>query len=233
MTISFEQLAAFADGELGEFEAAQVRKAVAEDPALAAQLAELESLRKTLSAHFDPILSEPVPVRLSAPIEAADKIVDLSAVREARRRWFQHPVVRYAALPALAASLVLVIFVGRGGEPGPAGYAAAELAAALDGTLSGETAKDGTQMLLSFRDEAGSACRAYANGPSAGIACHDDKGWKLVKSGKAGAKSGSEYQQAGSDNGDIMAQAQEMAAGGAMAPEEEEAARKSGWAAQK
>lgn len=233
MTVSYEQLAAYADGELGEFETAQVRKAIAADPALAAQLAELEALKATLSAHFDPILAQPVPERLTAPIEAATKVVDLGAARAARQRWFQRPVIRYAALPALAASLVMVVFVGRGGDNGAAGYAETQLAAALDGTPSGQTAADGTQLLLSFRDASGSACRAYAAGAASGIACHDDRGWKVIRTGTAGTKQGSEYQQAGSENTDIMAQAQELAADGAMDPQEEEAARKAGWAAQK
>ena len=233
MIVTDEQLAAFADGELSEFEAAQVRRAVEADPALARQLAALEGLKSALSAHYDPILAEPVPSALSDPIAQAGKVIDFKAAREVRRRWFQRPAVRYAALPALAASLVLVIFVGRGGDGGAAGYAEPQLAAALDGTPSGQAAGDGTKMLLSFRNQAGSACRAYSGSAGAGIACHEDKGWKVVKSGADGAGSGSEYQQAGSDDADIMAAAQDMAAAGAMAPEEEEAARKSGWKPQK
>ncbi|WP_309622902.1 hypothetical protein [Novosphingobium sp.] len=233
MTVSDERLAAYADGELNEFEAAQVRRAIGADPALADQLAALEGLKAALAAHYDPILAQPVPAALSDPIEQAAKVTNLSAAREARQRWFSKPVVRYAALPALAASLLIVVFVGRGGESDTAGYAAPQLAAALDGALSGETGRDGTKLLLSFRDSAGSACRAYAGKTGAGIACHGDKGWKLVKTGTAGTRSGSEFQQAGSSAADIMTAAQDMAANGAMEPGEEAAARKGGWAPQK
>jgi hypothetical protein len=233
VTVTDEQLAALADGELSEFEAAQVRRAVEADPALVQQLAALQGLKSALAAHYDPILAEPVPAALSDPIAQAGKVVDLAAVREARQRWFQRPIIRYAAMPALAASLALVIFVGRGGESAVAGYAAPALAAALGEIPSGQAAGDGTKMLLSFRDQNGSACRAYSGSGGAGIACHDDKGWKVVKSGAAGAQQGSQYQQAGSEDADIMAAAQDMAADGAMAPEEEAAARKSGWKQQR
>ena len=233
MTVSTEMLAAYADGELSEFEAAQVRRAVEADPVLADQMAALEGLKAALAAHYDPILAQPVPAALSDPIVQAGKVIDLSASREARQRWFQKPVVRYAGLPALAASLLIVVFVGRGGENGAADYAAPQLAAALDGTLSGETGRDGTKMLLSFRDQSGSACRAFSGNAAAGIACHDDKGWKLVRTGAGGGPSSNEFQQAGSGEADIMTAAQDMAANGAMGLEEEAAARKTGWAAQK
>ena len=233
MTVSTEMLAAYADGELSEFEAAQVRRAVEADPVLADQMAALEGLKAALAAHYDPILAQPVPAALSDPIVQAGKVIDLSAAREARQRWFQKPVVRYAGLPALAASLLIVVFVGRGGENGTADYAAPQLAAALDGTLSGETGGDGTKLLLSFRNQSGSACRAFSGSAATGIACHDDKGWKLVKTGAARSRSGSEFQQAGSGEADIMTAAQDMAATGTMEPEEEAAARKAGWPTQK
>lgn len=229
MTVTDEQLAALVDGELSEFEAAQVRRAIEADPALAQKAAALQSVTAALSAHYDPILAEPVPAALSAPIAQAAKVVNLSAARQARQTWLQRPIVRYATLPALAASLVLVIFVGRGGDGGQRGYAEPQLAAALDGMSSGQAASDGTKFLLSFRDHSGSACRAYSGQAGAGIACHDDKGWKVVKTSAPAARSGSDYQQAGSDDADIMATAQDMAANGAMAPEEEAAARRSGW----
>lgn len=233
MTVSGERLAAYADGELSEFEAAQVRRAIEADPTLADQLAALEGLKAALAAHYDPIFAQPVPAALSDPIVQAAKVVDLAAAREKRQRWFQKPVVRYAALPALAASLLIVVFVGRGGESGTAGYAAPQLAAVLDGTLSGETGRDGTKMLLSFRDQSGSACRAFSGKAGAGIACHGDKGWKLVKTGAGSGQSGSEFQQAGSGEAEIMTAAQDMAANGAMEPEEEAAARKAGWVTRK
>ena len=74
MTISPEQLAAYADGELDEITAARVRRAVEGDPHLASDLAQLTELHNMLAARFDPILAEPVPERLSSPIEDAAKV---------------------------------------------------------------------------------------------------------------------------------------------------------------
>ena len=233
MTVSDEQLAAYADGELSDFEAAQVRRAVAADPALARQLEQLQDLKLMLSAHFDPVLAQPVPDRLTAPIAAAAKVVDLGAVRAARRSWLQQPALRFGALPALAAALVLVIFVGRGSETAAADYAPPQLAAALGEGVSGQKSADGTKLLLSFRDTSGNACRAFSGKGQAGIACHDAKGWKLVKTGGASSIGGNEYQQAGNEEAEIMAAAQDMAAGDAMTAEEEAAARGAGWAASK
>lgn len=229
MYVTDEKLAAYVDGELDEFEAAQVRRAIEADPALAEQEAALRSLKAVLSAHYDPVLTQPVPPALIEPIAAAAKVVDIGTARATRQRWFARPMIRYAVLPALAASLVLVIFVGHGGRGGAGDYASPQLAAALDGTLSSQTGRDGTKMLLSFRDQAGTACRAYAAPDSAGIACRDEKGWKVLKRAAATSRQNTQFEQAGSEDAAIMAAAQEMAAAGAMSPDEERAARAAGW----
>lgn len=229
MTVTPEKLAAYADGELSEFEAAQVRRAVEADPALARQLAQLQSLSAMLSDRYDPILQQPVPETLTAPITQAAKVVDLGEVRAARQRWFERPSLRYAAGPAIAAALVLAVFVGRGPSGPGEGYADAQLAAALDRNLSGETSADGTRVLLSFRNDAGEACRAWSGAAKGGIACRDADGWKLRKEGDAAKAQTGEFQQAGSGDAAIMAAAQDMAAGNALDRAQEEAARAAGW----
>ena len=228
MTVSPEQLAAYADGELDEITAAHVRRAIEDNPALAQELAKLSELRSMLAARFDPILAEPVPERLHQPIKGAAKVVNLADVRSARQKLWQRPQFRLGAGAAIAASLVVAVLVGgRGGTP--QGYADRQLAAALDTSLSGETAPDGTRMLLSFRDSTGAACRGYAAAANSGIACHDDHGWKLKALGAAGKQQTTQYQQAGSPDAAIMAAAQDMAAGPAFDTAAEDAARKAGW----
>ena len=232
MTITPEQLAAYADGELDDLTAVRVRRAVDADPALAAELARLAGLRDILAARFDPVLTDPIPARLTKPIEDAAKVVSLNDVRAARQTLWQRPQFRFAAGSAIAASLVIAVLVGgRGGTPD--GYANNQLATALDGTLSGQTAPDGTRLLLSFRDNRGSACRGYASQSVGGIACRDDQGWKLKMIGQAGVTSTTQYQQAGSADAAIMAAAQDMAAGPAFDAAAEQAAREAGWQAQK
>ena len=232
MTITPEQLAAYADGELDELAAVRVRRAVEGDPALAAELARLTALRSMLAARFDPVLAQPVPERLTNAIEIAANVVSLSDVRAARQSLWQRPQFRFAAGSAIAATLVVAVLVGGPGGT-PSGYADRQLAAALDATLSGQTAADGTKLLLSFRDQNGTACRGYAGQSASGIACRDDQGWKLKAMGQTGAPATTQYRQAGSADAAIMAAAQDMAAGPALDAAAEEAARKAGWQAEK
>ena len=231
MTVTPEQLAALADGELNEFEAARVRREVAADPALARQLAQLEALRAMLSARYDPILAEPVPEQLTRPIADAAKVVDLGAVRTARQRWFARPAARYFAGPAIAAALAIAVLMGRGAGPTGPGYADAQVASALDSSLSGEVTNDGVKVLLSFRDKAGQVCRAWSGKTEAGIACRDDTGWKVRQTDAASQTAGGEYRQAGSGEAAIMAAAQDLAAGPAFDRAEEEASRAAAWKA--
>ena len=228
MTISPELLAAYADGELDEMTAARVQRAIADNPELACDFNKLTELRSMLAARFDPILAEPVPERLSSPIEDAAKVVSLDAARQARQSLWQRPQFRFGAGAAIAASLVVAVLVGgRGGAP--QGYADTQLAAALDGTLSGQTAPDGTRLLISFRNGEGAACRGYTAQTASGIACHDDRGWKLKVLGGADAQQTTQYRQAGSADSAVMAAAQDMAAGPAFDVAAEDAARKTGW----
>ncbi len=227
MTISAEQLAAYADGELDELTAARVRREIDDNPALASELSRLTALRAMLAARFDPILEETVPERLRAPIDDAAKVISLDDVRQARRSFWQRPPVRFGFGAAIAASLVVTVLVGRHG--GTETYADVQLAAALDGTLSGQAAPDGTRLLISFRDGSGAMCRGYAAPATSGIACHDDRGWKLKVVGATGKEQSAQYRQAGSADSAVMAQAQEMASGPAFDAAAEVEARQSGW----
>lgn len=230
MTIFPEQLAAYADGELDEVTATRVRRAIADDPELARELDRLTALRGLLAARFDPILTEPVSERLTAPIAAAAKVVSLDEVRTARRKLWQRPQFQRGAVAAIAASLLVTVMVsGRGGAP--AGYADRQLAAALDETMSGQTGPDGTKLLISFRAENGGVCRGYSGKDASGIACRDKQGWKVMVLGGAGAQSTTQYQQAGSTDAAVMAAAQDLAAGPAFDTAAEAAARKMGWVA--
>ncbi len=71
MTISTQQLLAYADGELDAAEARAVEAAIAADPLLAARLEAEKHLRATLKGHLDPVAQEPVPEAFAAMIAAA------------------------------------------------------------------------------------------------------------------------------------------------------------------
>lgn len=229
MTITPEMLAAFADGELDEVSAARVQSALGTDSVLAAQLEGLRSLKGTLSAHYDQILTQPVPDRITAPIGAATKVVDLGAVRAARQRWVERPALRYGGGAVAAALALALVMVGSRQGAGPSDLAGPQLASALDSQPSGVVGPGGTKILLSFRDKAGSLCRGFTEKADAGIACRDSEGWAIRMRGAAGGAERGDYRQAGSADAAVMAAAQDLAAGDAFDADQEAAAIAGGW----
>lgn len=235
MTVSPELLAAYADGELDASAARSVEAAIARDPELQAKLAAHRALRARLAAHFAPVAEQPVPLRLQRAVlgeGAGAEVVDLGArlrKRDAglsRARW-----TRFVG-PALAATVVLTV-VGLGMRSS-GDYARGAIADALDHQLVATQRPDApVRMLLSFRDASGQYCRGFAGRSQSGIACRDDRGWRLQRTfGGVGDESG-EYRQAGSSAAEVMAAMQDMAAGPALDAEGEEKAARAGWRTRK
>ena len=242
MTIDPEMLAAYADGELAPDEASKVEAAIVADPDLARQVDAHRALRAQLTAHFAPVLEAPVPGRLTdllKPNESAE-VIDLAAVRRARteappaveRRWR-----RWAMGGALAASLAVGLIVGRVALPtGPVASEGGRLVARgnLDRALNTQlaSAQDGKEVriLLSFEAQDGRYCRGFEQGATAGIACREGNDWRILRTqtGAAPQASGA-YARAGSQTADIMAAAQDLAAGSALDSAAERKARDAGW----
>lgn len=84
---------------------------------------------------------------------------------------------------------------------------------------------------MSFRSDDAEYCRAFSGSEGGGIACRDEAGWKLEPLGEGTKASETEYRMAGARAGDgeILALAQELAAGPALDAEAEAAAREAGW----
>jgi hypothetical protein len=225
MSVSREELAAFADGELDPARAAEVAAAVAADPALEAEVRAHRALRERLGAHFAPILDASPPERLAAPLRP--RVVDFATARDKRQRARGLPRWSWIAGPALAASVALAVIVGRGtGEA----YAEGPLSDALDTQLVASQPADApNRILLSFRDEAGAYCRAYAAVGHGGIACRDERGWRIRMNGQRTAAQDSEYRMAGNPATQVLARAQELAEGPALDADAERAARARGW----
>jgi hypothetical protein len=222
MSVTREELAAFADGQLDAGRDAEVAAAVAADPALEAQVRAHRALKEQLGAHFAPIMAAPLPERLTAPLTREPaQVIDFTAARQRRMvRW------SWVAAPALAASLALAVFLPRGSDD----YASGTLADTLDGQLVAAQAADApTRVLLSFRDEAGAYCRAFAGEAQSGIACRDSEGWRLVMERAGVPAQDSDYRMAGNPAADVLEQAQAMAAGPALGAAEEQAAKARGW----
>lgn len=231
MSVTREELAAFADGELDPERYAEVERLVATDPKLAREVAAHHALRARLTAHYAPILDEPVPESLAAPLQRQENVVDLAQRRETRftarsgiTRW------GWVAGPALAASLILALFIPRGSAP--EGYADQQVAAALDDQLvATQPANAPVRVLLSFRDDSGDYCRAFTAGEQGGIACKDAQGWRVIEQVEGNKIESGEYRQAGSASGELMALVQDMANGPALDAEQEIEALGRGWEA--
>lgn len=232
MSITEEMIAAYADEELTGTERAAVEAALAEDPALARKVEAHRALKARLAAHFAPIAESPVPANLTALLARADQpeseVVSFAAARQ--KRGLAPAVRRWApfAGPALAASLVLAVWQPWQGAA-PEGYARGDLANALDTQLAAaQPAGAGTRILVSFEKQGGGLCRAWRGSAAGGIACRDDTGWKIERQFALDAAGTSEFRQAGSE-AELLAAAQDMAAGEALDAEAERAARERGW----
>ena len=136
MTITPEDIAAFADGELSGEREAQVAAAIEADPELAQQVERHKSLKAMLAGHYAPVLDQPVPDRLAAMLSRPQpaEVVDFAAAREQRESKRRLPHWGWVAGPALAASLALAVLLpGQGGDA--SAYADTQLAGVLDDRL--------------------------------------------------------------------------------------------------
>ena len=228
--ITPEELVSWADGEITGARALFIKASVETDASLQAQLAAHQALKDRLGQHFAPIAEQPVPDRLVNMLSQKEaEVVDFATEKTQRGKKRRLPRWSWVAGPALAASLAVAVFLPRGGSDLPGeGYAGTQLASALETQLlvQQDAAAD-TRILLSFQNNSGEFCRAYTSKDADGIACHDNNGWRIETLGDGSTASGTEFRQAGTS--EIMAETQEMAAGGALDAAEEEAARKSGW----
>lgn len=230
MTITPEELAAFADGELSGEREAQIAALIEADPELANQVATHRALRARLTAHFAPLVAEPVPEALAVMLKPRPaQVIDLADARERIEMKRSLPRWGWIVGPALAASLALALFLPRGKEL-PEGYADTRLASALDNQLAADQPLTAdTRILLSFRNQAGTYCRAFSGREGSGIACRDEEGWKLEALGKGSAGASQDYQMAGASDAELLAMAQVMAKGPALDAPAEASARASGW----
>ena len=236
MSVTDEQIAAYADGELDGAALAAVEAAIAADPALAARVEAHRRLKATLGAHFAPVLDQSVPDHLAALLRAKSEEAPASAevvsfAGERGKRGLAPMVRRWGAIagPALAASLVVVMWQPWQGDDLPEGYADTQLAAALDDQLVATQGADtDMRILVSFANAGGELCRAYRSGERGGIACRDTTGWDIEREFALDGAQATDFRQAGSE-ADVMAAAQAMAASEALDAAAEAEARARGW----
>jgi len=208
---------AWVDGELPATEAARIEQAVAADPLLRELAHTHRAVRARFAAAFGPIADEPVAL----PSADVIRFADLRAKR-LRRLWVP---------AAIAASLVMGLFIGQIGQPtgvrdrADALALAAPLAHALDAQLSGEAGR--VRVALSFRAQDGAYCRSFTAAHLGGVACRAGDGWSLRYAAPGTAQTGA-YAQAGDDPARASAIAA-MIAGAPLDAAGERAARERGW----
>jgi len=214
MTIDPETLAAYADGELDPLSTKRVERAIADDPALAAEVERHRALTARLRGSFSKLDAQPMPAGVEA-LFARDNVVALPTRKPAPKpqRWWG----------AIAASLVAGLLLGQlvprsdsdlGFEGGTA-VAQGNLARALDTQLaSTQGAQAPVKIGITFRDRAGALCRTFETGTTGGIACAGKTGPWRVQALQGGAQATTTaYAQAGSPMAAVLEQAQAMAAG--------------------
>jgi hypothetical protein len=194
-SVSEDQLMAYVDGELDAPARAQVERAIAEDPGLAARVTRHQALRARLQSSFSGVLNEPVPERLLATARAgARPSAGVVALAEARARRLissarRPSLLRWAAIAAsgavgLLAGLMLQHWPGAGLTQYRDGalLARGELARVLTDQLAA-AASGPVTVGLSFRDRGGNYCRTFAVHQTrslAGLACRQGADWQVL-----------------------------------------------------
>ena len=241
MTIDDERLIAYADGECGAAERAEVERALADDPALRERLETHRRLAARLSGHYGPVAEAPVPDRLAALLRKPEaEVIDFTSARVAKEQKKRLP--GWGGWGAIAASLAVGVLAGQLALPNRGGgsvveshqgqlIARGELAKALDVQLASAQADDAKVRIgVSFRDQSGQYCRTFDTGGLSGIGCRSAQGWNLPvthSSGEAMATGG--YRQAGSGDALVLQAATAMMKGQPLGSKSEQNARDNGW----
>lgn len=226
--IGDEMLIAYLDGELDEAGMARIDAALGADPALVDRLGAHAAIADRVRAAYAPALEEPVPESLTALIPSGEaKVVSLAD----RRR----PTPTYAWWGAIAATLVVgVMLFGRevalfSRDPIGAGMTAnGALAKAL--TVQASNVKSDVAVGLSFKDRDGRWCRTFAVDQTSGLACREDKAWRVEVAVRQPAAAKTDFRQAASETPPaVLDKVDELIAGESLDADQEAAAIKSGW----
>jgi hypothetical protein len=255
MTISEEQLMAYADGELGPLERARVEAALRDDPQLQQRLAEHRALRANLERAYAPDLEEPVPERLLASIRQPNRpatatVVELEAARApgsgtrlanaARSRPWQFMSMAASVVVAIGAGFLAWRHADSGLIQDQRGTLVARgaLAEALSSQLAGDRLPTSSVAVgMSFVAKSGDYCRTFtlsAGASSAGLACRHAERWEIrLWTPRGAADSPSEdYRTASSPlPSAILSAVEQQIQGEPLDRSAEIAARQQGWQA--
>ena len=244
MRFSDETLMAFADGELDEPTRRAVELAMRKDPDLAAKVAQHRALRADVFGAFAPTLDEPVPPRLKDAVTQG-KVVQLDAVRAARREALARRRWSWPEWGAIAATLVVGVLAGSLGLKGVQGESGLVTAIGKDGGLvaqgglasalsrqlaSAPPADPHIKMGTTFVAKDGGYCRSFMLGAAAGLACRNGSEWKIPVMAESAPDASGTYRQAGSTMPPAVLEAiDQRIAGQALDAKAEQAAAQQGW----
>lgn len=230
MTIDESKLMAYADGELGPEERAEIERALAADVTLQARVEAHRQLRQKISDAYDDVLDEPAPAALRAAVETAPRpaqVVDLAARRQAR--W---SVREWGAMAASLAGGLIIGFGAMGAQTPMIAVTADGMSArgALERALETQLASAQTGAVrigLTFRAEDGAYCRTFelTERATAGLACRQDDVWRVAMT--AAQPNQGELRMASAP--EILAAVDARIAGEPLDAAGEAAARDAGW----
>jgi len=185
--ITEELLMAYADNQLTPSERSRVEDALDSDPALREKLSKHYLLKAEIDLAFKDIVDAPVPDELVSLLKQGgtdNKVADFAAHRKAKIRIWQQPSI---AAAALAASLVVGVFLGNQGfisGPGQTGVTLSDTLADALGSQPALSAQDGVTPVASYMDQDGDLCRRFRVSspmPQEGLACRDETGnWSVL-----------------------------------------------------
>lgn len=212
---------AYVDGELPPGEAGAFEAEMARDPELAREVERHAALATAVGRAYAPVLKEPLPPGL--------KIMAKAANDPGARRW--------RAWAAVAASLVVGVIIGRTAPP------TGDLVQTPDGLVArGALARELTTRLaadtgpiligLTFKDVRGRWCRTFESKPDrlAGLACRDDRRWRVELAAAVVARQAPTYRTAGSETPQaVLAAVDALRAGDPLDAEAERRARDAQW----
>lgn len=236
--IDQETFFAWLDGELSPDEAADIERQVAGDPDLQRQAANHHALIAGLRSAFAPVAEAPLPPHLAetlAPSTGRD-IVDFAEARARRATRSAPPLWRQAA--AMAATLAFGVIVGSQIVPDAAGpvqahegrlVASAELKSALNARLASAPSDSGARIGMTFRDKSGTICRTFEDQAASGLACRDDRDWRVLGLFPAPEGQLTDYRMAAGPHPGLLSLVDERIAGDPLDAAQEKDARDREW----
>lgn len=218
-----ESVTSYVDGELDGEALAAFERRLAADPALQAEVTRHHRLRRRLSATFDPVLHEPVPLRLDLAARAAN-------TRQVRWRAPQWAAMAACLLAGVVIGRAALAPVGPLTERDGALVARGALGAALEEGLASEPGP--IRIGVTFRDDGGRWCRTFESAPDrlAGLACRKSGRWTAEAIAAWTPGPHDRYRTAGSETpASVLAAVDASISGSPVDAVAERAARDRGW----